>query len=119
MKFSQNERILQVSNEKLVVGIDVASEIHYARTLITEVLSRLRHFGFSNNREGFESFVKWADVVRVKGGGKDTIIELELTGHYCFNLAQYIKNPIIKIVLVNHFAVKCSKELDDNNPDQK
>jgi len=31
MNCKQNERILQVSDETIIVGIDVASEIHYAR----------------------------------------------------------------------------------------
>ena len=30
MKFTQNERILQIKNETMVVGIDIGKETHYA-----------------------------------------------------------------------------------------
>lgn len=48
---------------------------------------------------------------------KDSIVvSMEPTGHYWFNLAQYLAGYGIKTVLVNPFHVKRSKELDDNNP---
>ena len=31
MNYTQNERIEQVSNETLVIGIDIGSQIHFAR----------------------------------------------------------------------------------------
>lgn len=31
MKYTQNERILQITEKTLIVGIDVGSEKHYAR----------------------------------------------------------------------------------------
>ena len=116
MKCNQNQRILQVSESKIIIGIDVASEIHYARAFDHRGIEQAKVFRFTNNREGFEAFVKWADAVKVKSGKKDAIVGLEPTGHYWFNLAQHIKSQSMKIVLVNPFAVKRSKELDDNNP---
>lgn len=44
------------------------------------------------------------------------MVGMEPTGHYWFNLAQYVGDFNIKTVLVNPFHVKRSKELDDNNP---
>lgn len=44
------------------------------------------------------------------------MVGMEPTGHYWFNLAQQLKDQSMKIVLVNPFHVKRSKELDDNNP---
>ena len=41
---------------------------------------------------------------------------MESTGHYWFTFAQHLKDHNTKIVLVNPFHVKRSKELDDNNP---
>nr|WP_234702057.1 transposase [Desulfotomaculum nigrificans] len=41
---------------------------------------------------------------------------MEPTGHYWLKLASIIKEHSMKIVLVNPFHVKRSKELDDNNP---
>ena len=91
MKFTQNERILQVSNEKLIIGIDVASEIHYARAFENRGIEQAKVFRFTNNREGFEAFVKWTDSVKTKSGKQDVIVGMEPTGHYWFNLAQHIQ----------------------------
>lgn len=44
------------------------------------------------------------------------MVGMEPTGHYWFNIAQELKDQGMKIVLVNPFHVKRSKELDDNNP---
>lgn len=44
------------------------------------------------------------------------MVGMEPTGHYWFAFAQHLNDHRIKIVLVNPFHVKRSKELDDNNP---
>ena len=47
---------------------------------------------------------------------------MEPTAHYWFNLGRFLKDEGIRLVLVNPFHVKKSKELDDNSPtknDQK
>ncbi|CVK21931.1 MULTISPECIES: IS110 family transposase [Sporomusa] len=116
MKCNQNQRILQVSEAVLIVGIDVASEIHYARAFDNRGLEQAKVFHFTNDLEGFKAFTKWAEAIRLKAGKEGVIVGLEPTGHYWFNLAQYSKGHRMKIVLVNPFAVKRSKELDDNNP---
>ncbi len=116
MKCNQNERILQVSESKMIIGIDVASEIHYVRAFDNRGIEQAKVFRFSNDREGFEAFIKWSDAVKSKSGKLDVIVGMEPTGHYWFNLAQHIQGQNMKIVLVNPFAVKRSKELDDNNP---
>ncbi|MFT5875027.1 MAG: transposase [Clostridium sp.] len=43
------------------------------------------------------------------------IVGLEPTGHYWFTLGNFLKKLGIKLVLVNPFHVKRSKELDDNS----
>ncbi|MBU3179103.1 transposase [Clostridium estertheticum] len=43
------------------------------------------------------------------------IVGLEPTGYYCFTLGNFLKKLGIKLVLVNPFHVKRSKELDDNS----
>lgn len=116
MKCKQNERILQVSDATLVVGIDVASEVHYARAFDNRGIEQSKVLRFTNDLEGFNTFARWTDAIRLKAGKQAIIVGLEPTGHYWFNFAQYSKGHSMKIVLVNPFAVKRSKELDDNNP---
>ena len=36
MNYTQNEKIEQVTDSTMVVGVDIGSQIHYARALITE-----------------------------------------------------------------------------------
>jgi len=94
----------------------VASEIHYARGFDNRVIEQAKVFRFTNDLEGFEAFVKRVNAVRLKSGKRSVVVGMEPTGHYWFNLAQHVKSQGMKIVLVNSFAVKRSKELDDNNP---
>ena len=49
-------------------------------------------------------------------GWKSTIVGVEPTGHYWLNLAHFLKEEAIKLVVVNPMHVKKSKELDDNSP---
>lgn len=116
MKCNQNQRILQVSEAVLIIGIDVASEVHYARAFDSRGIEQAKVFRFSNDQEGFTAFAQWAEATRLKASKQSMIVGLEPTGHYWFNIAQYSKGHSMKIVLVNPFAVKRSKELDDNNP---
>jgi transposase len=44
------------------------------------------------------------------------MIGAEPTGHYWFSLGVYLRDNGIKMVLVNPYHVKQSKELDDNHP---
>ncbi len=44
------------------------------------------------------------------------MVGLEPTGHYWFSLAAYLQGNGIKLVLVNPYHVKRSKELDDGHP---
>jgi transposase len=116
MKYTQNEKILQVTNETLIVGVDIASEIHYARAFNNRGLEFGRLIKFSNNAEGFKEIIDWASQLMEKHKMKRAMVGMEPTGHYWFNIAQYLKDYDMKIVLVNPFHVKRSKELDDNNP---
>lgn len=116
MKYTQNAKILQVTNETLIVGVDIASEIHYARAFDNRGLEIGKLLKFSNDAEGFWQFEAWVRAIGEKNSKNKIMVGMEPTGHYWFNLAQQLKDQSMKIVLVNPFHVKRSKELDDNNP---
>lgn len=117
MKYTQNERINQIDERTLVVGIDIASETHYARAFDNRGIEYGKVIKFSNDIEGFSYFTKWAEDLVNKLKKKHAVIGMEPTGHYWFNIAHYLQdNQMMKVVLVNPFHVKRSKELDDNNP---
>ena len=116
MKCNQNQKILKASESTIIFGIDVASEIHYARAFENRGIEQAKVFRFTNDLEGFEAFVKWVNAFRLKSGKRSVVVGMEPTGHYWLNLAQHVKSQGMKIAQVNSFAVKRKKELDDNNP---
>ena len=85
MNYTQNERIEQVSNETLVIGIDIGSQTHYARAFDNrgkELTKRV--FSFKNDIDGFNSFDQWAEKIRTENGKEKIMIGCEPTGHYWF-----------------------------------
>ncbi len=116
MKYTQNEKILQVTEETLIIGVDIASETHYARAFDHRGIEIGRLLKFSNDAEGFGQFTTWVGAIKEKCDKTKVMVGMEPTGHYWFNIAQQLKDHSMKIVLVNPFHVKRSKELDDNNP---
>ena len=116
MNFTQNEKISQVKNTTLVVGIDVSSETHYARAFDWRGLELTKVFKFESVSYGFENFSEWLSELCKTNQKDNIIIGAEPTGHYWFTLAEYLKENNIKFVFVNPMHVKRTKELDDNHP---
>lgn len=116
MNFTQNQRINQVSEQTLVIGVDIASETNYARAFNWRGLEQGKVFKFFNNLEGFQAFKEWASQIMVSSNFSDLLVAAEPTGHYWFGLADYLKGEGIKLVLVNPFHVSRAKELVDNHP---
>jgi len=59
MKYNQNFRISQVTNQTLVVGVDIAKKVHYARAFDSRGIEFGKCFNFKVTREGFTSFIRW------------------------------------------------------------
>ena len=116
MKYTQNERIMQITEKTLIVGIDVGSEKHYARAFNFRGVEYGKLLIFHNDAEGFAILEGWIRKLAVQNGFKDVTVGMEPTGHYWFTLGEHIKRTGMRIVLVNPHHVKKSKELDDNNP---
>ncbi len=116
MKYTQNEKILQIKETTLIVGIDVGSELHYARAFNFRGVEYGKLLIFNNSAEGFAKLEEWIGKITESKGFTEVIIGMEPTGHYWFNLAEHTMKRGKHIVLVNPHHVKKSKELDDNNP---
>jgi len=112
----QNQRINQVEETSLVVGIDIGSTNHYARAFDWRGIELARIFKFSNSGEGFEKLSHWMQGICEMNGKNKIIVGIEPTGHYWFTLGRYLREQGIKLVMVNPYAVKQTKELDDNDP---
>lgn len=116
MSITQEEKIRQVTEETIVVGVDIASETHWARAFDWRGLELGKTLCFSNSAEGFAQMKVWAETIAAKAGKSHVMVGIEPTGHYWFTFAAYLKDAEMKLVLVSPMHVKRTKELDDNDP---
>ena len=113
MNCKQNQKINQVKESTLVVGIDIGSTTQYARAFDWRGIELGKVFKFSNSREGFDQFKSWMQWIQDKNKKSDVIVGIEPTGHYWFDLGAYLEDEGIFLVMVNPYAVKQTKELDE------
>ena len=116
MSLTQNEKISQVTEETLVVGIDISSETHYARAFDFRGREVSKVFKFCSDSAGFADFTSWMEEVKRSSNKRTVIIGAEPTAEYWFTLAEYLKHNKLKFVFVSPMHVKRTKELDDNHP---
>lgn len=115
-KFKKNDKLSFISDDMLIIGCDIGSETHYARAIDTRgrELSR-KALAFNNNAEGFQQAHDWAVQLAAANDKKQLVLGLEPTGHYWFCLAAWMVSNGISVVQVNPYAVKQTKELEDNS----
>lgn len=114
-----NAKIASITEKTLIVGIDVGSEIHYARAFDWRNYEYSKKpFAFNNDEAGFAAFKAWMEDIADKYDKEAVIPGMEPTGHYWLNLGAYLQEQGMKPVYVNPHHVKKSKELDDNNPNK-
>lgn len=65
MNFTQNQRINQVSEQTLVIGVDIASEINYAIAFNWRDLEQGKVFKIFNKLDCFQAFKEWASQIMV------------------------------------------------------
>ena len=81
MNYTQNEKIEQVTDTTMVVGVDIGSQILYARAFDNrgrELTKKV--FSFHNDFEGFNSFNLWAETFRTENDKTAVLIGCEPTG---------------------------------------
>ena len=117
MNYTQNRKIMQVTETTLVVGVDIGSQYHYARAFDWRGIEITRKaFRFSNDLDGYEVFETWVRETAEKSAKMEVLIGCEPTGHYWYTLASYVRQHGMKLAFVNPYHVKQSKEMDDNSP---
>lgn len=116
---TQNKKIASITEKTLIVGIDVGSQVHYARAFDWRNFEYSKKaFAFNNDEEGFMAFKNWMNEIAEKYQKDKVIPGMEPTGHYWFSLGAFLQNNGMQVVHVNPHHVKKSKELDDNNPNK-
>ena len=117
MNYTQNEKIAQVTEKTLIIGVDIGSESHYARAFNwrgQELGKKVFHF--NDDVLGYQAFGEWISSHKETLSAEKVIVGCEPTGHYWYNIARYVKEAGMTLVLVNPYHVKQVKELDDNSP---
>lgn len=116
MDFTQNKRLKQITENTIIIGVDVAKYKHVARAVDDRGVDLVKRLVIKNTAEGFTELVRWAESLSNELNRTHIIIGMEPTGHYWLNLAYFLKDRGLKVVLVNPMKVKKSKELDDDSP---
>lgn len=116
MNYKQNEKILQLTDKSLIIGVDIAKNKHVARAQDFRGVQFGKPLYFENALKGFQTFTHWIEKLAIQQEKSDVIIGMEPTGHYWLPLAYWLMEKQLKVVVVNPAHVKKSKELDDNSP---
>ena len=62
MSVTQNEKIRQVTDTTMVIGVDIASELHWARAFDWRGLELGKTVKFENSAEGFNFFLRCSQI---------------------------------------------------------
>lgn len=116
MDFIQNQKINQVSQKTLVVGIDIAKRTHFACFVDDRGRVLQKSFSVSQSQDGFELFYQRILTAMTEYEKTEVVVGIEPTGHYWLNLSYFLEERGIPLVMTNPMHVKRSKELDDNLP---
>jgi transposase len=111
-----NEKLEAIRLKTLVVGIDIAKHIHWARFVDSRGIEQSKAVKFENNKNGFQSII--ARIVQICNDEnfEEVMVGMEPTGHYWKALANHLmKQAKTTVVLVNPYHTKKAKELDDNS----
>lgn len=114
MNSNTNQKINQVTEDTLVIGIDIAKHKHYACAIDERGRVLQKSFPFTQSRNGFDAFYEKLLALRSTHGKSEILVGFEPTGHYWMNLAAYLSAYGIPFIMVNPLHVNKSKELDDN-----
>jgi len=112
-----NERITRITATTIIVGIDAAKEIHWARITDYRGVDLSKPAKVHNSMDGFENLLEKIEKLRTKHGCDQVVIGMEPSGHYWRALGWYLKlhesEPVL--VGVNPYHTKQAKELNDNS----
>ncbi|MGJ3198131.1 IS110 family RNA-guided transposase [Peribacillus frigoritolerans] len=114
MQDKQNQLIERISDTHLIVGVDIAQQLHVARAVNFRGIVVGDPLTFENNEEGFLKLLKWIHGLKRLKNLDAAIVGMEPTGHYWINLSKWLYNQNIEVVTVNPHLVKRNKENRDN-----
>lgn len=114
MQDKQNQLIERITEQHLVVGVDIAQQFHVARAVNYRGIVIGDPLTFENDEVGFTRFKEWMNKLKSLKGLRTEIVGMEPTGHYWLNLSKWLYDQDIDVVTVNPSHVKRNKENRDN-----
>jgi transposase len=114
MQDKQNQLIERISDTHLIVGVDIAQQLHVARAVNFRGIVVGDPITFENNEEGFFKLLNWIQDLKGLKKLDAAIVGMEPTGHYWINLSKWLFNQKMEVVTVNPHLVKRNKENRDN-----
>ncbi|MFY0783124.1 IS110 family transposase [Peribacillus simplex] len=114
MQNKQNQLIERITDQHLVVGVDIAQHVHVARAVNYRGIVVGKPLSFENNEEGFTQLLNWIKELKHMKNLDTTIVGMEPTGHYWINLSKWLVKQNMDVVTVNPHHVKRNKENRDN-----
>lgn len=115
MNYNQNQKLNQLDEQILIIGVDISKKFHVARAQDFRGIEFRKGIKFDNTLAGFQEFCQWKDALLEEQQKTKVIIGMEPTGPYWLPLARWLQEQGFWTVTVNPAHVKKSKELDDNN----
>ena len=115
-KFRHNEKLDLITADSVIVGCDIGSVKHFIRAIDAQGRALTnKPFPFENDEEGFKAAYDWMVGVAAQDDKTQIVLALEPTGHYWFCFAAWCTSHGITVVQVNPYAVKATKEIQDNS----
>ena len=112
----QKQKVIAITTDTLVVGVDIAKNYQWARFVDFRGIEHDRALKFKNSKGGFETILARIREICKKENFAKAVVGMEPTGHYWKAFANWLeKQDGVKVVLVNPYATKQAKELDDNS----
>ena len=115
MRSTQEKKLEMVTQATLIVGVDIAKKVQWARFCDHMGRELCKPLRFENTTEGFECLRETIEKLRVAKGLFRALVGMESTGHYQKTLIHYLTLQGYTVVLVNPHHTKRAKELDDNS----
>ncbi|MDQ0879140.1 transposase [Peribacillus sp. V2I11] len=111
MQNKQNQLIERITDQHLVVGVDIAQHVHVARAVNFRGIVVGKPLSFENNEEGFTRLLNWIQELKHMKNLDTTIVGMEPTGHYWINLSKWLVKQNMDVVTVNLTMSKETKKI--------